>query len=104
MSEFNEKLEELRASLFEQEEVKAYFALKQAIESDVSLMKANELMRFHQKEMAKNLHRPDVYAKEKALFETYSKEYQNHPLVVNYEASKAAVYALLKQIKDILEK
>lgn len=104
MTDFEEKLGQLREALFDREEVKRYFALKRAIEADSELMKTNELLRLHQKEMAKNLHNPKKYAEEKALFEHYSDVYQNHPLVVNYEACKADVYVLLTQLKNILEK
>ncbi len=104
MSDFTEKLDHLKTSLFEREEVVQYFALKAAIEADASLMEANASMRYHQKEMAKHMDDPVIYKQEKALFEKYSTEYQNHPLVVNYEQAKNAVHALLRQIKDILEK
>ncbi len=104
MTDFEEKLEQLRDALFDREEVKRYFALKRAIEADAELIKTNDLQRWHQKEMAKNLHDPKKYAEEKALFEHYSGLYQNHPLVVNYEASKIDVYALLTQLKNILGK
>lgn len=104
MTDFIEKLTQLREALFDQEEVKRYFALKRAIEADTELMQTNELLRFHQKEMSKNLHDAAKYASEKALFEQYSKAYQNHPLVVNYEACKIEVYALLSQLKNILQK
>ncbi len=104
MTDFEEKVEQLREALFQREEVQRYFSLKRAIEADDELMKTNELLRMHQKEMAKNLHNPKKYAEEKALFEHYSDLYQNHPLVVNYEACKIDVYALLSQLKNILEK
>ena len=104
MTDFEEKVEQFREALLQREEVQRYFSLKRAIEADDELMKTNELLRMHQKEMAKNLHNPKKYAEEKALFEHYSDLYQNHPLVVNYEACKIDVYALLSQLKNILEK
>ncbi len=104
MSEFTERLDQLKTSLFEREEVRQYFALKAAIESDPILMEANANMRFHQKEMAKHMGNLEIYTKEKALFEHFSSVYQNHPLVVNYEQAKNAVHDLLRQLKDILEK
>lgn len=103
MDNISQSLAELQTTLFDQPEVKQFFALRKAIEEDAGLMESNALMRKHQKAMAVSLGDDKAYHREKALFEKYANEYNNHPLVVNYETVKAIVNDLLIQLKTIIE-
>ena len=97
-----EALKTLSNSLFEMDEVKHYFALKQAILDDKELLEINELMRKHQKLMVESINDPEVHKKEKELYFEYKNKYESHPLVVNYEVIKEEVFNILKQISNII--
>ena len=86
-----EKTKELKAEIDKTPEMKEYLEYKRLLENseDVIELKHNiaNLKAKGKLEEAANL---------QAL-------YDNHPLVVNYEASKAALYELLKTIETIIK-
>lgn len=90
MDKVLEKAKELRASIEETSEYQEYLKNKELLEKseDVIELKHNiaNLRVKGKLEEAKNL----------------EKLYNAHPLVNNYEASKDALYQLLKTIKSIL--
>ena len=91
MDKVLEKAKELRALLEETPEMKEYLKNKEAIENseDVQALKHNiaNLRAKGKLEEANNL----------------EKIYNAHPLVNNYEASKEALYQLLKTIESIIK-
>lgn len=91
MDKVLEKAKELRALLDETPEMKEYLKNKEALENseDVQALKHNiaNLRAKGKLEEANNL----------------EKIYNAHPLVNNYEASKEALYQLLKTIESIIK-
>ena len=91
MDKVIEKAKELKAVLDETPEMKEYLKYKDLYENseDVIELKHNiaNLRNKGKLEEAKNL----------------EKLYNNHPLVNNYEASKDALYQLLKTIETIIK-
>ena len=90
MDKVLEKAKELRLSIEETPEYKEYIKNKEMLENseDVIELKHN----------IANL-RAQGKTKEASNLEVF---YNNHPLVNNYEASKEALYQLLKTIESIL--
>ena len=90
MDKVLEKAKELRALLDETPELKEYLKNKEVLENseDVQTLKHNiaNLRAKGKLEEANNL----------------EKIYNAHPLVNNYEASKEALYELLKTIQNII--
>ena len=91
MDKVLEKAKELRALLEETPEMKEYLKNKEALENseDVQALKHNiaNLRAKGKLKEANNL----------------EKIYNAHPLVNNYEASKEALYELLKTIQNIIQ-
>ena len=91
MDKVIEKAKELKAALDETPEMQEYLKYKSLIENseDVIELKHNiaNLRAKGKFEEANNL---------QAL-------YDNHPIVVNYEASKEALYELLKTIESLIK-
>ena len=91
MDKVLEKAKELRALLDETPEMKEYLKNKDALENskDVQELKHNiaNLRAKKKFEEANNL----------------EKIYNSHPLVNNYEASKDALYQLLKTVESIIK-
>ena len=91
MDKVLEKAKELRLAIEETNEYKEYMLNKSALENseDVIELKHNiaNLKAKGKIEEAKNL----------------EKLYNSHPLVNNYEASKDALYSLLKTIESIIK-
>ena len=91
MDKVLEKAKELRALLEETPEMKEYLKNKEALENseDVQALKHNiaNLRAKGKLDEANNL----------------EKIYNAHPLVNNYEASKEALYQLLKTIESIIK-
>ena len=91
MDKVLEKAKELRALLEETPEMEEYLKNKEALENseDVQALKHNiaNLRAKGKLEEANNL----------------EKIYNAHPLVNNYEASKEALYQLLKTIESIIK-
>lgn len=99
----NEALSEVKEELLNDPSVKEYFRLLSLIENDSDLMKLNEEMRLHQRLMSENVSNDEIYFKEKELYESLSKEYENNPLVVNFNYIKEDVKDLLSEIEEILQ-
>ena len=90
MDKVLEKAKELRALLDETPELKEYLKNKEALENseDVRELKHN----------IANLRAKGKFEEANNL----EKIYNAHPLVNNYEASKEALYELLKTIQNII--
>ena len=102
MSDFDKALQEVKNLLFDEKCVKEYFYYKNIIDKDSTISKLDEQVKFHQKEMCKNKQNSDKYLSEKALYEKYKKEFDNNPILVNYQIAKDEVFSLLVDIKHIL--
>lgn len=90
MNEIIKKSEELKTSLLELEEVKEYLRLKQLYLSNEEIRSLEILL--------------ERTPKEDKQYKLIKKEYDNHPLVINYLKAKEEVDKILFMIKEILEK
>ncbi|MCH5171329.1 MAG: YlbF family regulator [Erysipelotrichales bacterium] len=103
MSNFDSQLEKLKDKLFDQESVKTYFSLKSQIEQSTELNELRNKIRYYAQEMTKNMDDDETYFKNKELYERVLSEYNEHPLVVDYNVVAEEVNNLLKQLKNIIE-
>ena len=49
------------------------------------------------------LYNDEIYFKEKEIYESKLNQYNNHPLIINFNNTKDEVAALLQQIEQILQ-
>ena len=102
MNKIDDLISSISDELKQEECVKQYFYFKNIVENDEELKKLDSDVRFHQKEMCKNKNNPDVYAKEKAIYEELKNKLDNNPILINYQIAKEEVYSLLVDIKNVL--
>lgn len=103
MNNLESQLEKLKDTLFNQECVKTYFSLKSQIEQNAELNELREKIKFHAQEMTKNMENDEIYFKNKELYEKVLNEYNEHPLIADYNVVFEEVNSLLKQLKNIIE-
>ncbi|MBQ0009203.1 MAG: YlbF family regulator [Firmicutes bacterium] len=102
MTNLDELISSINDELKQEECVKQYFYYKNLVENDDTLKQLDKDVRFHQKEMCKNKNNPEVYAKEKALYEELKNKFDNNPVLINYQIAKDEVYSILVDIKNVL--
>ena len=90
MDKILEKAKELRAAIEETSEYKEYIKNKELLEKNEDVIELkHEIANLRAKGKTIEADRLEVF-------------YKNHPAVNNYEASKEALYQLLKTIESIL--
>ena len=102
MTSFEDTLAKFKEELFNEDCVKEYFYYKKLLDSDESIKKLDEEVRFHQKEMCRNKDDNEKYFKEKVLYEELKQKLDSNPILVNYQIAKEEVFSLLVDIKHIL--
>ena len=90
MDKIIEKANELKSSLNETKEFKEYLRVK-------SLYESNEEIKSLRIQMSKARGNQE-------LLDKLTKEYNSHPLVVNYQHALSEVESILRVVKDIIEK
>ena len=103
MSDIDVKLAEVKDELYSDPVLVEYFRLKDMIEHDEELMNLEKEVRLHQKKMCENIDNDEIYLLEKELYETYSSQLRNNPLVINFNLVKDDAVKLLKEVKEYLE-
>ena len=103
MNDFETKLERCKKLLYEEEIVKEYFRLRDIVQSDPDLVALDHEIHQHQHLMCIHNDDDQIYQNEKHLYEEQMKEFQSNPLVENYFQVREEVYALLNEVKEILE-
>ena len=53
--------------------------------------------------MSTNINNDEIYFKEKEIYESKLNQYNNHPLIINFNNTKDEVASLLQQIEQILQ-
>ena len=91
MDKVLEKAKELRALIDETPEMKEYLKNKELLENNQDV--------YELKQSIANLKAQGKLAEAKNLEDIYN----THPLVNNFEASKVALYELLKTIQNIIQ-
>ncbi len=102
MNKIDELISSISDDLKQEECVKQYFYYKNIVKNDEELKKLDSDVRFHQKEMCKNKNNPEVFEKEKALYEELKDKLDNNPILINYQIAKDEVFSLLVDIKNVL--
>ena len=102
MNNLDELISSINDELKQEECVKQYFYYKNIVENDDTLRRLDSDVKFHQKEMCKNKNNPEVYAKEKAIYEELKNKLDENPILINYQIAKEEVYSLLVDIKNVL--
>ena len=90
MDKLIEKALELKSSLNETKEFKEYLRVKALYDSSEEIKSLRTQMK--------------IYKDNPKVMENINKEYNSHPLVVNYLEAKKEVESILRVVKDILEK
>ena len=103
MNEFENKLERCKNLLYEEEIVKEYFRLKNIVQSNPKLVALDQEIHQHQHLMCIHKDDDNIYLNEKNLYEEKMKEFKENPMVENYFQVREEVYALLNEVKEILE-
>jgi cell fate (sporulation/competence/biofilm development) regulator YmcA (YheA/YmcA/DUF963 family) len=103
MTKLEEALTRLKDELFSLEEVKMFFDYREQISKDEFLLRQQEQMKHHQKLMMKTISDPLLYQTHKKHYDEHQQQFQNHPLVQNYQALREELAPLLEMIKDIIE-
>ena len=91
MDKVLEKVKELKAAINETPEMKEYLHNKEQFESSDDIIEL--------KHNIANLKAKGKYEEANNLQALYD----NHPIVVNYEASKEALYELLKTVQSLIK-
>lgn len=102
MNRIDELLCSLKEELNNEECVKEYFYYKNLVENDPLIKELDEQVRFHQKEMCKNKNDDEIYFKEKEIYEELKKQFDNNPILINYQIARDEVFSLLVDIKKLL--
>ena len=103
MSRFELQLDQRQKLLYDEPIVKEYFRLKKIVQSDEELVRLDKEIHQHQNLMC--VHKDDdaIYQNEKKLYEEQLAQFKSNPLVENYFQVREEVYALLTEVKEILE-
>ena len=102
MNNIDELLSSLKDELYNEDCVKEYLYYKKIVENDPSIKELDELVRFHQKEMCRNMDNDDAYFKEKSIYEELKAKFDKNPILINYQIAKEEVFSLLVDIKKLL--
>lgn len=102
MTNLDELMSSISDELKQEECVKQYFYFKNIVDNDEELKQLESDVRFHQKEMCKNKNNPEVFEKEKALYEELKNKLDNNPILINYQIAREEVYSILVDIKNVL--
>ena len=97
--EIQERLDEFINSFLEEREVKQFLLLKDELSKSKEIEMLKEEVKTSQKEMALSMG-TDLYQKKKDYYLAKKREYENHPLVVNYNTLKEEVDYLINELVD----
>ena len=103
MNEFETQLEKCQKLLYDEPVVKEYFRLKKIVQSDSELVKLDKEIHQHQNLMCIHKDDEEIYQNEKRIYDEQLVQFKSNPLVENYFQVREEVYALLNEVKEILE-
>lgn len=103
MNEFENQLEKCQKLLYDEPIVKEYFHLKKIVQSDAELVRLDKEIHQHQNLMCVHKDDEDIYQNEKKIYDEQLAQFKSNPLVENYFQVREEVYALLNEVKEILE-
>ena len=100
--EIQDKLDEFITSFLEVKEVKQFLILKDELASSKEIENLKEEVKRSQKDMALSLG-TSLYKEKKAYYLSKKREYESHPLFVNYEMLKEEVDYLINELVNKLK-
>lgn len=103
MSEFENQLERCQKLLYNEPIVKEYFRLRKIVQSDKELVRLDKEIHQHQQLMCVHKNDDEIYFNEKKIYEEELAQFKANPLVENYFQVREEVYALLNEVKEIIE-
>ena len=103
MSEFENQLEKCQKLLYDEPIVKEYFRLRKIVQSDKELVRLDKEIHQHQQLMCVHKNDDEIYLNEKKIYEEELAQFKANPLVENYFQVREEVYALLNEVKEIIE-
>ena len=103
MDKIDSLLKEIKVDMNSLPIVKEYFRLREAIQNDERLSSLDKEIKVHQKKMCSNKDNEEVLSKEREVYEKLTIEYESDPLIKNYKQVKDEVYALLYEVKGVLD-
>ena len=103
MSEFENQLERCQKLLYNEPIVKEYFRLRKIVQSDKELVRLDKEIHHHQQLMCVHKNDDEIYFNEKKIYEEELAQFKANPLVENYFQVREEVYALLNEVKEIIE-
>lgn len=101
-SSLQEYLDQFIKKVLDQEEVKQYLLLKEEINSSSEINSLQDKIKVAKKELALSFGTKEQQVK-KENFLALQNEYDNHPLIVNFNVVKEEVSYLLSKIEDSLK-
>ena len=102
MNRIDELLSSIKEELLSQNCVKEYFYYKKIVDNDSYIKELDENIRKHQKLMCQNKDNDEIYFREKEIYEKLRKEFDENPILINYQIAKDEVFSLLVDIKNLL--
>lgn len=103
MNEFEKQLDKCQKLLYDEPIVKEYFRLKKIVQSDAELVRLDKEIHQHQNLMCVYKDDENIYQNEKKIYDEQLAQFKSNPLVENYFQVREEVYALLNEVKEILE-
>lgn len=99
--EVRDRLDQFINAFLNVKEVKQFLLIKEEISHSEELTLLKEKLKLSQKDMALSIGKKDYNEKKDNYFQT-KKEYENHPLIVNYNVLLDEVNYLLNELKNKL--
>lgn len=99
--EVRDRLDQFINDFLNVKEVKQFLLIKEEISHSEELTLLKEKLKLSQKDMALSIGKKDYNEKKDNYFQT-KKEYENHPLIVNYNVLLDEVNYLLNELKNKL--
>ena len=101
-SELKQKVDEFIDEFLKVKEVKQFLLIKKQLEESNEIKQLQTDLKAAQKRLALSLHKPEYEDNKKEYFRLKN-EFDNHPLVTNYNILKEEVDYLVNELKKNLE-
>lgn len=101
-NDLKNKLDQFIDEFLEVKEVKQYLLLKEEILSSDEIKELEKNLKQAQKDVALSLGKPN-YEENKQRYFSLKKEYDEHPLIVNFNVMQEEVSYLLNYLQDKLQ-
>ena len=100
--ELKKRIDHFIEDFMAQKEIKQYLILKEEISKSEEIKELNQKLVDSKKKLARSFGTSD-YQKNKDYYLQVQNEYDQHPLIVNFNVSKAVVNEILEEISGYLD-